>query len=280
MRAMTYMRNLTTRRTRYSMSTMNTVTRASTLMKTVTNNSQKKFWWLWYRATRWPFFYIFNYILIMKYTLNDFQWVTRLLDIWHVELRIFDLPFTLTKWNIYAIINTTVNKVMYQVNKPLDFTINSNFIDLSNFDLTDMSDTDEVIVIMDLPIQKTEVNDKNWNIISWNILTKSQEILDANNWILSQEQINYLTLKEIEDLNDAILELTMRLNFLPAVRWQLNDLRVSVLNAVAVTISSWTVTTVTTLSNITSIWWYNMNAMLWALQNNLVANAITNNIIL
>lgn len=198
--------------------------------------------------------------------MNDIPWSSYIFDIWNKNITLVDVPFVVTKWNIFAIINATRNIIMYKVDTAGELPISWNIIDLASYDLSAMDTSDELIIIMDLPIQKTETNDENWNLIAWQQLTKQQE----SNAIL----------QEVQDLNDTILELTMRLWFLPAVRWQLNDLRVSVLNAVAVTISSWTVTTVSSVTNIASIWWYNMNAMLWALQNNLVANAITNNIIL
>ena len=46
---------------------------------------------------------------------------------------------------------------------------------------------------------KTETNDENWNLIAWQQLTKQQE----SNAIL----------QEVQDLNDTLLELTMRLWF-------------------------------------------------------------------
>lgn len=171
----------------------------------------------------------------MKYTINDFAGASYEFDLSGNELRVIDLGFNLTKGNIYTIINTTRNKIMYRVDIPMELNITSNRIDLHSLDTTDMSNGDEIMLIMDLPLQKgVEVlNDVGV------VVTNGAELL-----------------QELEDINDTILELTQRLAFLPAVRGTLNSIRSEIINTVAVTVSSGTITTVTTvgtLSNITSI---------------------------
>jgi len=58
---------------------------------------------------------------------------------------------------------------------------------------------------------------------------------------------------EQTELIEMLLELSNRLAFLPSVRGTLADLRVSVINTAAVTISSGTITTVTTVTTVSTV---------------------------
>jgi hypothetical protein len=102
-------------------------------------------------------------------------------------------------------------------------------------------------------------------------------------------QIIYDDSEQVE-LIAMLLELSNRLAFLPSVRGTLADLRVSVINTAAVTVSSGTITTVTTvttvstvttvatLTNQTNIGGFAANQHIPALQNNIAVQSNIQNL--
>jgi hypothetical protein len=83
----------------------------------------------------------------------------------------------------------------------------------------------------------------------------------------------------LKNTMENILEYVSRLGFLAEVRWPANNLRVTVTDG-TVTVWSGTVTTVTTLSNQTSMWGYAANSQIPALQNMEATLANIDNIII
>lgn len=83
---------------------------------------------------------------------------------------------------------------------------------------------------------------------------------------------------EISNLTNALYELVARLSFLPSVRWALADLRVTPTWNVWVTGTLTWVTTVTTLANQTSIWWFLANPEIPSMMNNTAIVSNINNI--
>lgn len=90
---------------------------------------------------------------------------------------------------------------------------------------------------------------------------------------------------EQTELIAMLVELTNRLAFLPSIRGTLADIRVSVINVPAVTVSSGTITTVSTVTTVatvtnqTNIGGYNAAQQIPALQNNIAVQSNINNLI-
>jgi hypothetical protein len=84
---------------------------------------------------------------------------------------------------------------------------------------------------------------------------------------------------EIKDLTQAIYDLANGLAFLMNVKGVSADLRATIINTVATTISSGTVTTVSTLSNVAGIGGFAPNNQIPALMN-MTAQSNINNIII
>lgn len=81
----------------------------------------------------------------------------------------------------------------------------------------------------------------------------------------------------LETLTQALYELVERLTFLTWVRWVLADLRVTPTWNVGVTWTLTWVTTVTTLSNMGSVWWYLANPQIpWMMNNAAIVSNINN----
>lgn len=81
----------------------------------------------------------------------------------------------------------------------------------------------------------------------------------------------------LETLTQALYELVERLTFLTWVRWVLADLRVTPTWNVGVTWTLTWVTTVTTLSNMSSVWGYLANPQIpWMMNNTAIQSNITN----
>lgn len=193
----------------------------------------------------------------MKYTLNDIAGASYTFDRYNHRINIDWV--SILKGNIYAIINATTNTIMYKINQ-LDtwLFVDGAKVELGSIDLSGMNSTDELMIILDMPLQKDVV--------------VTNEV-----WV---NVTNQLVLSELENLNDTILEMMSNLRFLSAIRWSLNSIRSEIVNSITVASGTiTTVSTVSTVSNISSIGSYNAAPMIWSLQNNLFANAITNNIV-
>lgn len=181
----------------------------------------------------------------MKYTLNDIAGASYTFD---TDSRRINIDWvSILKGNIYAIINATTNTIMYKINQ-LDtwLFVDGSRIELGSIDLSGMHSSDELMIILDMPLQKDVV--------------VTNEV-----WV---NVTNQLVLSELENLNDTILEMMSNLRFLSAIRWSLNSIRSEIVNQITVA-----------GGNISSIGSYNAAPMVWSLQNNLFANAITNNIV-
>lgn len=174
----------------------------------------------------------------MKYTLQDFPTSSYVFDVANATITL-TVPFDFSSKSLYAVINTTRNRILYQVNEATGTTITGNIINISWVDMTDMSGTDELMIIFDAPTQATKVINEQWEDVT----------------------------KQLEDLADSLLDISQRIAFLPAVRWTLNSIRSEIINTVPVT-----------ATNVTGIWGVNTINMIWIMQNNLVANAITSNL--
>jgi hypothetical protein len=109
--------------------------------------------------------------------------------------------------------------------------------------------------------------------------------LEFNTSLMSSDDVLQVIYDDSEQLEliEMLVELSNRLAFLPSVRGTLADLRVSVINVPAVTVSSGTITTVstvTTLSNQTSIGGFAANQQIPALQNNVAIQSNIQNLII
>lgn len=99
------------------------------------------------------------------------------------------------------------------------------------------------------------------------------ELWEYSNPSTEEKQDSQIALQEtLQDLSNWIYDLTQLLAFLPSVRWVLADLRVTPLS----TPNMSTLTTLTTLSNQTSIWWFIATPQIPAMMNLSWQNNINN----
>ena len=132
----------------------------------------------------------------MKYTLNDLTGASYTRD---PDSKIIDLSgVEIAKGNIYAIINVTTNTIMYRVNQQGTSLsmINPTRIELGAIDLSGMTHSDELMIILDMPLQKDV---QVINTVGVNVL-------------------NQLALNELENLNDTLLEMLSNIEYLGAIR--------------------------------------------------------------
>lgn len=89
--------------------------------------------------------------------------------------------------------------------------------------------------------------------------------------------MSYTPQRKLKELLEGILEALQSVKVLSAVRGVLADLRVSIVNTPAVTVSSGTITNV---ANQTQIGGYNANQQIPALQNLIAVQSNINNILI
>lgn len=171
----------------------------------------------------------------MKYTLNDIPGASYTFDPTNRTIDMNWISFQLNLTNVRSIINATTSQVIQEVDESV-LAVDSidvwNIIHLSSsLDMSWMAPTDELIFIFDIAPQAIEVKESSLDYLA----DKMQSILLVFNRFLSYFQA--LTNK------DASWRLNVNVNT--------GTVSISWTPTVSATISSWTLTT---LSNITSIW--------------------------